>query len=81
MATIVHYTGRNGTPDKATFPNRLLALMFARNVKGVRLEDTTTETPEVKVSVLPLVKPSRSDLWKLGLTEDKRSGGKKGGAP
>jgi hypothetical protein len=81
MSTIVHYQSKNGKPSKATFPNRVLALMFAKNVRSARLEDTTTEVAPVKLTVLPSIQPTREQLWQLGLTEDKRSRGKKSGAP
>ncbi len=81
MATIVHYTAKDGKPSRATFPNRVIAMMFARNVRAAHLEETSTEVPDVKVKVLAPVALTRSEQWRLGMTEDKRSSGKKGGAP
>lgn len=58
MATTVHFIQKNGTPAKATFPTRVLAESYARNVKGARFEDVAVQVAPVQVKACPVADAS-----------------------
>ena len=51
MATIVHFTQKNGQKSSATFPTRALAESYARGVKSPTLTDTDAAVAQVQVQV------------------------------